>query len=390
MDIAHAQVFLVLILHGGNEEKEMVWGVDPNFFFMAATKRKRNTKTLRILALEDGVCSSTSRTSSNEKSSSVSDENQLSTSFERCKTAIIYMEKLSMCTLHSYENQTYTTSENDANVNTRGCATTWNCLTGLSSSLKHSSGDLASNDVGSVTKESLTVPFLSLSKSKTRSVFTSGFGVWRRRQPEVPLSPIISRFVFALSSYVSLSPSCLLLCSWRLAGVVFAREKLRRWFSSARWWSHDTGESFKLPGGAVASGGGSLTRRSVLDCFRFGRRVLWRFVNSRPCLALTRCVGVVVFGTGSVPVVQWRRRRPWPLSRGAVMLLSISLPLPGCSISRNQWSYVDLFHSVLVPVRMCLFWSCHRSILRQRKLTHLRFSEWAIVKALGSFLWSEA
>ncbi|KAL0856094.1 hypothetical protein Bca101_061247 [Brassica carinata] len=70
------------------------------------------------------------------------------------------------------------------------------------------------------------------------------------------------------------------------------------------------------------------------------------------------------------------------------MLLSISLPLPGCSISRNQWSYVDLFHSVLVPVRMCLFWSCHRSILRQRKLTHLRFSEWAIVKALGSFLWS--
>ncbi|KAL0867007.1 hypothetical protein Bca101_046125 [Brassica carinata] len=124
--------------------------------------------TLRILALEDGVCSSTSRTSSNEKSSSVSDENQLSTSFERCKTAIIYMEKLSMCTLHSYENQTYTTSENDANVNTRGCATTWNCLTDcllLLSILR----DLASNDVGSVTKCSVSLEKNRVSDSNSDS-----------------------------------------------------------------------------------------------------------------------------------------------------------------------------------------------------------------------------
>lgn len=66
-------------------------------------------------------------------------------------------------------------------------------------------------------------------------------------------------------------------------------------------------------------------------------------VNSKSYLASAlECVGAVVFGSGSVVVVQRRRLRLWRVHRGAEMLLSISSPLLGRLYSDIQWSCVDM------------------------------------------------
>ncbi|CAN6928145.1 unnamed protein product, partial [Brassica oleracea] len=90
-------------------------------------------------------------------------------------------------------------------------------------------------------------------------------------------------------------------------------------------------EFLKLLGGTKARRRGRLAYCSHLSCGPWSLSDLEVPFNSKSRLASTpACVGVVVFGAGSIVVVQWRRCRLWPVRRIARMLLSISLPLLGC------------------------------------------------------------